>query len=160
MVESTTAHKQGPSAHDARGPLAQRLLAPETFPALTADACALVEKEIKKRGMTMRTAYGVALKVKPDLVTRTVTELMPGFVAELEPCYAVFQNSGSIDLRAHFIANAETVADAMLSVADRRAQRIHSRAISSGYKRVRGRARREIIDTMPQIADVLARHAN
>ncbi len=145
--------------HAGRGPLASQLLADDTFGPLTADCCALVETEIKKRGMTIRTAYGVALKLKPDLVTRTVRELMPGFVAELEPCYADFQSGSSTALRAHFMAHADTVADAMLTVADRRAARIHSRTISSGYKRVRGKARREIIDAMPQIATVLARHA-
>ena len=150
---------ENPPHHADRGPLAQRLLAPDTFPALTEDCRALVETEIKKRGMTLRTAYNVALKVKPDLVTRAIQELMSGFAAELEPCYAEFQASEATDLRAHFIRHEDAVADAMLSVADRRADRIVSRAISSGYKRVRGKARREIIASMPEIATVLARHA-
>lgn len=150
---------QHPSNQADRGPLAQRLLAADTLPVLTEDCRALVESEMKKRGITLRTAYNVALKVKPNLVGRAVHELMPGFAAELEPCYAEFQRSDATDLRAHFIRHGETVADAMLSVADRRADRIVSRAISSGYKRVRGKARREIIDSMPEIATVLARHA-
>ncbi|MES1924888.1 hypothetical protein [Salinisphaera sp. T31B1] len=157
MAQTQTQTRAADMPVGAQGPLGAQLLAPDTFPRLVSDACALVEREIGKRGMTMRTAYSVALRLKPDLVTRTVRELMPGFVAELEPLYADCQTRDE-NFHDYLIAHGHTVADAMLNMADERAERIHSRAISSGYKRVRGRARREIVDAMPQIATVISSH--
>ena len=143
----------------ADGPLAAQLLSPETFPRFVDDCIALIGDEIRKKGMTLRTAFKVTQKVKPDITERTVRELSPDFVHALEPCYAKYRAEGGEDLRAHLIAHEDEVADAMLIAADRRAERIHNRTIHSAYGRVRGRARREISEAMPQIASVIARHA-
>ncbi len=109
--------------------------------------------------MTLRTALRVAQKIKPDILDRTVRELMPEFVTELEPCFSDYHASGAADLRAYLIAQENQVADAALSVADRRADRIYSRTIRSAYNRVRGRARREILAAVPDIAATIAKHA-
>lgn len=154
MTESATDH-----AKANRGPLAAKLLAPETFPALVDDCRALVSAEMRKKGMTLRTAFGVVQRLKPDIVERTVREQMPDFVTALEPCYADYRQGETRDFHAYLLAHQDTVADAVLAVADRRADRIHSRTIHSAYNKVRGRARREVLDAVPALAAILARHA-
>lgn len=143
----------------ADGPLAAQLLSPETFPGFVDDCTALIGDEIRKKGMTLRTAFKVTQKLKPDISERAVRELSPDFVHALEPCYAKYRAGEETDLRAHLIAHEDEVADAMLLAADRRAERIQNRTIHSTYERLRGRARREISEAMPQIASVIARHA-
>lgn len=143
----------------ARGPLAEQLLSPATFPAFLEDAKTVIAEEIRGRGMTLRTAFKVTRKLKPDIVERMVRELSPDFVAALEPCYADYRASTTTDLYDYLLAHEAEVRDAMLAAADARARRIHSRAIHSAYGRIRGRAEREIAQAMPRIAAVIARHA-
>ncbi len=139
--------------------LASRLLSRDTFPHLVSDCNALAASKIRKKGVTLRTAFHVAQKIKPDILDRMVRELMPAFVTELEPCFSDYRASGAGDLRTYLIAHENQVADAVLSVADRRADRIYSRTIRSAYNRVRGRARREILAAVPDIAATIAKHA-
>ncbi len=157
MIDSVTEHTEAADGGD--GPLAAQLLTPATFPHFVADCKALVAAEIKKKGMTLRTVFNVVRKVKPDIIERTVRELMPQFVREIEPCYADYRAGDAGDFRAYLVAHDTRVADAMLKVADRRAEVIHNQTIHAAYMRVRGRAQREIIQAMPGIAATIGKYA-
>jgi len=139
--------------------LATRLLAPGTFPHLVDDCTALVAAEMKNKGMAMRTAFKLVQKTKPDILERTVRELMPEFIRAIEPCYTDYRARDLDDFRAYLVAHDTEVADSVLTVTDRRAERIANRAIRSAYDRVRGRARREIVEAMPELATIIAKHA-
>jgi hypothetical protein len=146
--------------HAADDSLAAQLLSPATFPHFVSDSKALVATEIKKKGLALRTAFNVAQKIKPDIVERAVRELMPQFVHEIEPCYADYRaGGGTNDFRGYLLAHDTQVADAMLKVADRRAELIHSQTILTAYKRVRSRAQREIIKAMPGIAATIGKYS-
>lgn len=152
----TDTKTSGPAAADT---LADQLLNAQTFPRFAGDAEAFVQAEIAKHGMALRAAFKVVKKLKPNIIERVVREIAPDFVHALEPCYAEYRQSAQNDLRAHLLANETAVADAALSAADRRAERIESRTIRSAYDRVRGRAQREVVDSVPEIATIIARHA-
>lgn len=142
-----------------QSPLAGELLAADTFEHLVADCTTLVASEINGKGMTMRTVFKLVQKAKPDILERTVRELMPEFVYAIEPCYAGYQAQSEQNLRDYLVAHDAEIARAMLTVTDRRAARIQRRTIGSGYDRVRDRAQQEMIDAMPRIATIIARHA-
>ena len=138
--------------------LADLLLAPPYFDALVTDCDALVESEVHRKGMTVRTAVSMVKKIKPSIVDRTVRELMPDFLAELEPCHAEFKAAEGASFADYLAARDERVAEAVLQVADRRAESIGSRPIRSAYARVRGRALTEIRAVVPQLARIIDRH--
>jgi len=138
--------------------LAAQLLAPATFEAFAADCRTLLDEEIKRKGMTVRTAFRVVRKIKPDILDRVVRELMPEFLDALEPCHADFKAGSDTDFKAYLIAHDDRVAEAALRAADVRAQRIHSRSIHAAYNRVRGRAKSEILPAVPAFAQIMTRH--
>lgn len=142
------------------GPLAAQLLEPVRFEAFVNDCTRLVATEIRSRGMTLRAAFSVVQRIKPDILERTVREQMPAFVGELEPCYSEYRTSASRDFGAWLVAHETRVVNAVLRVTDRRAERIASRPIHSAYQRVRGRAAREISDAVPALAVVIDRHVD
>ena len=138
--------------------LAAQLLSADTFSHLIADSKALVALELKKKGMALRTAFNVIQKAKPDLVDKGLRALMPEFVHALEPFYTGYraQNQGSF--RDYLIVRDREVASALLTVSDRRVKGVESRAVKSGYERLRGRAEREVTSAMPGIAEVMDKH--
>lgn len=138
--------------------LAAQLLAPGVFDGFANDCKALLEDEIKRKGMTFRTAVRVVRRIKPDILDRVVRELMPDFLDALEPCHADFQAGSSTDFKAYLIAHDDRVAEAVLQAADKRAARIQSRSIHAAYQRVRGRAKPEILPVVPAFAEILVRH--
>ena len=138
--------------------LADMLLAQPYFDGLVADGQRLVETEIDRKGMTVRTAVRMVKKIKPEIVQRTVRELMPQFLAELEPCHAEFKATDGSDFGAYLAARDERVAEAVLQVADRRAERIGSRPIRSAYARMRARAITEVRSAVPALARIIEKH--
>ena len=140
--------------------LAGLLGASPYFDALVADCDRLVANELQGRGMTVRTAVSMVKKLKPSIVERTVRELMPDFLVALEPCHADFKASAKpdADFGDYLAARDTRVVDAVLEVADHRAERVGSRPIRSAYARVRGRAAGEIRSVVPELARIIARH--
>lgn len=138
--------------------LAAHLLAPGAFEAFAHDCRVLLEAEIKRKGMTFRTAVRVVRRIKPDILDRVVRELMPDFLDALEPCHADFKAEPGTDFEAYLIAHDDRVAEAVLQAADHRAQRIQSRTIHAAYERVRGRAKPEILPAVPAFAAMIAQH--
>lgn len=138
--------------------LAGQLLAPGMFEPFAEDCRALLAAEIGRKGLTVRTAYSVVRRLKPDILERVVREVMPDFLAALEPCHAEFQAADTDDFEAFLIARDERVAEAALQAADRRAARIQNRSIRSAFNRVRGKAKSEIRPAVPALARIIRIH--
>lgn len=142
-----------------QGPLAQQLLAPTVFPHLLEDSKALVASEVEKKNMALRTGFNMVQKAKPNLIDSAMRTLLPEFVDALEPFYAGAQADPDTQFRDHLMARQTEVADALLAVSDRRVADVDNRVVKSGYKRLRGRAQREVVAAMPGIASVMSKYA-
>ncbi|MES1930795.1 hypothetical protein SADO_16168 [Salinisphaera dokdonensis CL-ES53] len=136
------------------------MLASSVFEPFVGDCTKLVRSEVKRRGITLRTAFGVVEKIKPNILERTVREQMPDLLHELEPLYSEHRanNADATGFGAHLNAHDVQVADAILHVADQRAESVQNGTIRSAYGRVRGRAKREIVSAVPPLASIIERH--
>lgn len=139
-------------------PLSRQLLSAATFEPLVADCQTLVEAEIARRSMAVRTAFGLAQRAKPGLVTRALRNLLPDFARELDSFYAAWRARGEGAFRDHVLAHEREVAEALLSVTDERIAHVQSRAVRTGYQRLRSRAEREVIAALPAVADTVTVH--
>lgn len=157
LYVETRAMDASPDQHT-HATLAAQLLAPDRFEAFAADCRTLIAEQVKHKGMTLRTTVGVVRRIKPDILERLVREIMPDFLAALEPLHADFQAGAGDDFCAHLSAHDDAVAEAAVQAGDRRADRIQNRAIRSAYDRVRGRAKTEIRPVVPALAVIIDRH--
>lgn len=139
-------------------PLSRQLLAPATFEPVVADCEALVAEEIARRGMAMRTAFGLAQRAKPELVTRALRNLLPDFARRMDSFYVDWQAHGEGTFQDYLVAHDREVADALLSLTDERIAEVQSGPVRTGYQRLRGRAEREVTAALPAVADTLAKH--
>ena len=143
--------------------LKEILYSPEKRPALVEDCQRLLDSEVgKKRGISgsvIKGAYKTVSKIKPGLI-RGVMELLLGeWMDELEPEYQAYlsgEQSGSFG--DFLLGRKADVAERMLAVTDRRAATTSHKTAGKFYKRLRGGAKEQVIESLPAAAVVLDRH--
>jgi hypothetical protein len=138
------------------------LLTPSKRPALIDDACSVLDQEVADKGglsgLAVKGAYKLLQNIKPGFVREVVDGLLDEFVACIEPirAEAVSQNAG---VGAHMRANPARVADALLAVTDRRAQRAQRAAVRATYEKLRPSAKKHVEAAVPRLAAMVDRHA-
>lgn len=138
--------------------LSDAILADGTLSNVITDCGAVVENEVKGKGLGIRTVFKLAQSAKPGLVEKALSRLMPDFAKALDPFYEQYQNSGASSFADYVSQNDTRVADAMLNVTDERVKDVESKAIKGGYDKLRGKAQKEVAAAAPAIAAVLEKY--
>ena len=143
--------------------LRETIYSPDKRPALVEDCQRLLDSEVaKKRGISgsvIKGAYKTVSKIKPGLI-RGVLELLLGeWMDELESSYQAYLSSEtSPSFGAYLLERKSEVAEVMLAVTDRRAATTNHKTAGKLYKRLRGGAKEQVIESLPAAAVVLDRH--
>jgi len=143
--------------------LREILLAPDTRPQVIADCYALIEQEISDKsgisGTAVKIAYKTVNTFMPGHVRYMVESLLPDMVDKLEPYWADFAASGGSEFGDYLAKHGEEVSQALLSVTDARAAASGRPTIIKAYRSVRGGATRHIEAALPQVGDLVLKHA-
>lgn len=141
--------------------LSELLVARDRRPAVVADACLLIDREVRATsgisGLAIRSAYRVVTGVRPGMVSSAVDGMLVPFCEQLDPFYQEHLAAGE-PLEDVLVAQRTSMADALLSVTDDRAQRTRNRAVLRAYQRVRGSARGHVEAAAPGIAALISTH--
>ncbi|MEZ4466397.1 MAG: hypothetical protein R3F60_03295 [bacterium] len=138
--------------------LTEILLNDQARPRVEADCADLIEKEVASKGFAVKAAFKTVKMFKRDIVPDAVSHLLPEFVEKMEPFYAEHLATGTGDLRAFTVANAERIADALLSITDARAENSKHKTLVKAYRSLRPRGREQVIQAMPGVGDVLVKN--
>ena len=142
--------------------LSEYLAAPDERPAVVADACALIDRQVARTsgvsGLAIRSAYRVVSGVRPGMVATAVDDLLVPFAEQLDPFYQEHVSTG-IPLSEILVVQRTSMADALLSITDDRADRTSNRTVRRAYHRVRGSARQHVEAAAPGIAELVSAHA-
>lgn len=139
--------------------LADILGAPQHRQAVIDDTVALIEAQATRRsglsGISLRTALGLLRSTRPDLLPRAVTRLLPEFAQALEPLYQRFREGRTErDFSAFLQNNAEQARDALLLVADRRAEAAGT-SLKKTYARLRPLAEAEVAAAITPLSKLI-----
>ena len=143
------------------GHLQDKLLTPAVRPLVLADCEALLAQEVAGKGglggLAIKTVFGVVKKVRPGITRELIDRLLDAFVAELDPFYlqATEANLGFV---AYLPQQANQVANALLSITDRRAQQSSHQLLKSSYDKLRPTAIKHVEAAVPGIARVVVGH--
>ena len=126
------------------------------------DALTVLEAEVDDKGglsgIAIKTAYKVVKGIRPGFIREVVDGLFDEFLDAVEPLYqdavANKRPPGS-GVRE----NPSRVADALLAVTDRKAERAKSQVVKSTYEKLRGSAKKQVEGACPRLASLLERHA-
>ncbi|WP_043766273.1 DUF6918 family protein [Algiphilus aromaticivorans] len=112
------------------------------------------------KGFTLRSALHTAQRARPDLLEQSSRRLLPEFLDALDPYYQKWDPSTEPDFAAQLMRHEDAACDAVLAVADARAQRSSNRVVTSIYSRMRGGARKDVERVFPELATLIARELN
>ena len=142
--------------------LRELLGTPEKRPALIDDALRVLDAEVDDKsglsGIAIKTAYKLVKGISPGFLREVVDALLNDFLDALDPIYQAAVTKGVSPQQA-LKSNPGAVADALLSITDRRAQRAKNAVIKSTYEKLRGQAKKHVEAAVPRLGDLFQRHA-
>ncbi len=137
------------------------LTAPGSRPAVVADACTLIDQEVSRTsglsGVAVRSAYRLLTGIRPGMVPSAVDGLLDPFADQLDRFYQEHVTTGAplVDI---LIAQRTSMAEALLSITDDRAERTSQATLRRAYQRVRGSARGYVEAAAPGIGELIDAH--
>jgi hypothetical protein len=141
--------------------LSIHLTSPHARPAVVADACLLIDREVAGAsglsGMAVRSAYRMMTGLRPGMVPSAVDRLLDPFADQLDRFYQQHLTTGE-PLADILVAQRTSMAEALLSITDDRAQRTSQVTLRRAYQRVRGSARGYVEAAAPGIAGLIDAH--
>jgi hypothetical protein len=125
------------------------------------DACAqLLDREVSSKGglggLAVKAAYKVFKSFKPGAARDAVDGLFDDFVDALEPFHQEYeQEHPTGTFGAHLKSRTGRVAEALVQVTDRRAERSRHKNLVKAYQKLRGSAVRNVEAAVPGLADLM-----
>ena len=139
------------------------LLDPDRRDGVVTDLQDFVDQEVAgKSGLSgglIKTGYAAVKKVRPGIIRSAIDSLLEEFVAALEPYWAGYQAQPTPGFGAYLAARPHEVAQALLAVTDRRAQRSSRAAVTNAYGKLRPKGEQNVIEALPRLGDLVERHA-
>jgi hypothetical protein len=142
--------------------LADVLLSPDKRARVVDECMEIIDAEVRDKGgltgMALKAGYGAVQGVKPGFVKNVVNDLLPDFAKGIEPVYdeAKAQNK---PIAEHLVAHKGKVADALLAITDRRAERTKFAVVKSAYSRLRGTAKQHVEAAIPRLGKLIEKNA-
>ena len=126
-----------------------------------ADCCKLVDDEVAKKsglgGMMIKTGHRAVKGIQPGFIQKVVTALLDRWTAALDPIWEEADSKGQSPVE-HFSTERSRVADALLSVTDKKAANANSKVVASTYKKLRPSGKKHVEEAVPGLAALLAKH--
>jgi hypothetical protein len=110
-------------------------------------------------GAAVKIAYKTAKTFAKGYLQSTVENLLPDFVAALEPYWSGFTASGAAGFGDYLVKHGDEVAEALLAVTDARAKISGRPVIIRAYGTVRGGAAKHITAALPAVGDLVEKYA-
>jgi hypothetical protein len=132
---------------------------PERRKTIVSECCTLIDGEVKTKGLIVKGVYKMVKAIKPGTIPSAVDGLLDDFVVEMQTFYARYQDEGaSGTISAYFGARSAEIAEALLTVTDKRADKSAHKTMVKGYRRLRPKGKEHVAKAMPQIGALLDRH--
>ena len=143
--------------------LQEILLTPDTRPKVLTDCQALIEQQISEKsgvsGTALKLAYKAVTSFAPGYYSKTMDDLLPPIVDQLEPYWADFNASGGSEFGDYLAKRGDEVSQALLSVTDAFAEQSGRPAIVKAYRAVRGSAAKNVEAALPHVGELVLKYA-
>lgn len=141
--------------------LGEYLLAPARRADVVRDACGLIDAEVSRAsgvsGLAVRSAYRLVRGIRPGMIATAVDGLLQPFADQLDPFFQEHRTTGK-PLVQILVAERTSMADALLSITDDRAERTSHASARRAYQQLRGTARLHVEAAAPGIAGLITAH--
>ncbi len=141
--------------------LRERLGTGETRQKVIDDACRVLDDEVADKsglgGMAVKAAYGLVKGIKPGFVRQAVDHLLDEFLDVMNEFVAEAQTKG-MKPGALILQDRARMANALLAVTDRRAQKAESGVVRKTYDKLRPAAQKHVEAAAPRVGALLDKY--
>jgi hypothetical protein len=125
------------------------------------DAIKVLDAEVADKGgltgLAVKGGYKVVQGVRPGFVRDVVTGLLDEFLEAMDPLYQEAKQKGR-PAGAYLVENKGRVAEGLLAVTDRKAQRAEG-MLKKAYDKLRPLAKGQVEAAVPRLSQLLEKHA-
>ncbi len=143
--------------------LTEILLAPETRPQVIDDCLELIDQEVANSsgvsGTAVKVAYKTVSAVASGYLRKTIKNLLPELVQQLQPYWTEFTTSGGADFGDFLAKRGDEVSESLLTVSDDHAARSDRPVVIKTYQTVRNSAGKHIVAALPQVGTLVQKYA-
>ena len=123
------------------------------------DISGILEAEVNDKkglsGLAVKAAFKTVKAVKPNMLESVLDVLFTEFVEALAPIYGLYEQDSENDLFVYFTGRSGQVADALLSITDRRAQRSKLKTLVKAYEKLRPQGTKYVAESVPRLSRLL-----
>lgn len=130
----------------------------ETRPVVVDECVALVETEVKGKGLIIRGAFKTVKKIKPGFVKGAIDGLLDEWLDKMEPYYGTWKSENSGAFSAHLSGKKRDVANDLLTVTDERAETSKHKTAAKMYHKLRPSALNNVETAVPGLAALIEKH--
>lgn len=124
------------------------------------DCVALIDNQVRGKGLVIRTAYGTVKALKKNFVREVVDTLLDDWMSRLQPHHDKWSSGAGGSFADYLIARSDDVAENLLAVTDERADRTSHGTAKKLYSKMRPTAKTNVVEAIPDLARLVERHLN
>jgi hypothetical protein len=125
------------------------------------DAIKVLDAEVADKGgltgLAVKGGYKVVQGIRPGFVKDVVSGLLDDFLDSMDPLYQEAKQKGR-PAGAYLLENKSRMAEGLLGVTDRKAQRADG-VLKKAYEKLRPMAKGQVEAAAPRLAELLEKHA-
>lgn len=122
------------------------------------DCVDLIDTQVKKQGFIIKGAYSMIKGIKKGFVQETVDAMLDEWLAEIQPHYEKWVATKPSTLEAFMVARGEDIAEDLLKVTDRRAEKTSHGTAKKMYGKMRPGAKKQVVEAIPDLAKMLEKN--
>lgn len=127
-----------------------------------ADCVTLIEDQVKAKGgltgVAIRTAYATIKAVKKGFINEVVDGMLDEWLERLQRHYDTWAGGARDGRFSDFlVARSDEVAEDLLGVTDRRAETTRHKTAKKAYLKMRGSAKSNVMEAIPELGRMLER---
>jgi hypothetical protein len=142
--------------------LVERIAVPPRRAQVVEDCVHLIDAQVKHKsglsGMAIKGAYATIKTIKRGFVTGVVDSLLDDWLKKLQPHHDKWASGGGGSFAEFVIARSDDVAEDLLAVTDERAQTTEHKTAKKAYERMRGSAKKNVVEAIPELARLIEKH--
>lgn len=129
-----------------------------TRAAVVRECCELIETHVKNKGLVIKAGYATVKTVKKSFVPEVVDALLDEWLTQIQPHFDRWSAAPTASFADYLITRQDDVAEDLLKVTDRRAEKSSHGSVRKLYSKLRDSAKSNVVQAVPDLARLVARH--
>ena len=125
---------------------------------LVTECCDLIDTQVKTKGFVIKGGYAAVKAMKKRFVPEVVDALLNEWLAEMQPHYDRWATNKQATFADYVISRSDDVAEDLLKVTDRRAEKSSHGTAKKMYVKMRDSAKKNVVEAIPELARLIQKH--